>query len=148
MLIQLLSLLALTPTILCQNYFDVSDGDSYILSTIQDEDKELKIDNILRNPLNYKDFPPLVRTHPTIRNRLCPLVHLYSEERYLPYDIGEYVTNFHVTFENGSVYPGTEADMNLDKLSKLKHSCDLFLTSNSDFDKDPDWITGVKINPV
>ena len=159
MLIQLLSLLALTPTILCQNYFDVSDGDSYILSTIQDEDKELKIDNILRNPLNYKDFPPLVSSPKKTERTLeqghipqyvidyAPLVHLYSEERYLPYDIGEYVTNFHVTFENGSVYPGTEADMNLDKLSKLKHSCDLFLTSNSDFDKDPDWITGVKNKP-
>lgn len=162
MLLQLISLLVLTPTILCQDYFDISgeDGrDNYILQAIQDHNKEMKIDNILRNPLKYKDFPPLVSTPKDTERTLeqghipqyvidyAPLVHLYSEERYLPYDIGEYVTNFHVTFENGSVYPGTESNMNLEKLSKLKHSCDLYLTSNSDFDKDPDWITGVKNKP-
>ena len=38
--------------------------------------------------------------------------------------------------------------MNLDKLANLPNSTDLFLTANSDFDSDPEWITGLKINLV
>ena len=37
--------------------------------------------------------------------------------------------------------------MNLDKLANLPNSTDLFLTANSDFDSDPEWITGLKNKP-
>ncbi|KAI5965907.1 VPS62 [Candida pseudojiufengensis] len=140
-------------------YYDVSEGNNYILNTIQDDYKEIKISNILSNPLKYKDFPPIISLPKQNQRTLkpgeipqyvidyAPLVYLYSEERYLPYDIKEFVTNFHVTFKNGSIYPGTETDMNIEKLAQLKHSKKLYLTSNTNFDDDPDWITGIKNKP-
>ena len=140
-------------------YFDVQDADHYILNTIQDEYREDEIASILRDPQEFKDLPPIISL-PTRKQRTLepgevpqyvldysPLVYLYSEERYLPYDIADYATHFHVTFENGTIVPGTEDSLTLKKLAKLKHSKHLYMTSNEDFDVDPDWITGVHNKP-
>lgn len=160
-IIDLLTILLLSLPICLANdplYFDVG-ANSYIQNTLNDESREIKIENILHNPLFYKDYPPIVSppndTQKTLKPgeipdyviKYAPLVHLYSEERYFPYDVKKFVTNFHVTWRNGSTYPGTEKNMNLDKLANLPNSTDLFLTANSDFDSDPEWITGLKNKP-
>ncbi|KGU29526.1 hypothetical protein MGS_03793 [Candida albicans P78042] len=160
-IIDLLTILSLSLPICLANdplYFDVG-ANSYIQNTLNDESREIKIENILHNPLFYKDYPPIVSppndTQKTLKPgeipdyviKYAPLVHLYSEERYFPYDVKKFVTNFHVTWRNGSTYPGTEKNMNLDKLANLPNSTDLFLTANSDFDSDPEWITGLKNKP-
>ena len=160
-IIDLLTILLLSLPICLANdplYFDVG-ANSYIQNTLDDESREIKIENILHNPLFYKDYPPIVSppndTQKTLKPgeipdyviKYAPLVHLYSEERYFPYDVKKFVTNFHVTWRNGSIYPGTEKNMNLDKLANLPNSTDLFLTANSDFDSDPEWITGLKNKP-
>lgn len=160
-IIDLLTILLLSLPICLANdplYFDVG-ANSYIQNTLNDESREIKIENILHNPLFYKDYPPIVSppndTQKTLKPgeipdyviKYAPLVHLYSEERYFPYDVKKFVTNFHVTWRNGSIYPGTEKNMNLDKLANLPNSTDLFLTANSDFDSDPEWITGLKNKP-
>ena len=140
------------------SYFEVAK-DSYIQNVLHDESREIKIDSILHDPLYYKDYPPVVSFPKASQRTLhpgeipdyvikyAPLVYLYSEERYFPYDIKKFVTNFHVRWKNGTVVPGTEHDMNLEKLSKLPNSTHLFLTANSDFDCDPEWITGLKNKP-
>lgn len=160
-IIDLLTILLLSLPICLANdplYFDIG-ANSYIQNTLDDESREIKIENILHNPLFYKDYPPIVSppndTQKTLKPgeipdyviKYAPLVHLYSEERYFPYDVKKFVTNFHVTWRNGSIYPGTENYMNLDKLANLPNSTDLFLTANSDFDSDPEWITGLKNKP-
>ncbi|EGW35713.1 uncharacterized protein SPAPADRAFT_58911 [Spathaspora passalidarum NRRL Y-27907] len=139
--------------------FNVQETTNYILNAINDPQKEIQIENILKNPLVYKDYPPIVslpkKDQRTLKDgeipdyvlKYSPLVHLYSEERYLPYDIQKFVTNFHVTYKNGTIIPGTEEDMTLEKLSKLPKHSEIFLTSNSDFDKNPEWITGFKNKP-
>ncbi|CAK9439891.1 uncharacterized protein LODBEIA_P39910 [Lodderomyces beijingensis] len=148
-----------------QAYFDVTDnGDSYILNSLNDHHVEMQISSILQNEAQkYKDYPPIV-SFPTKSQRTLepghippyvldysPLVYLYSEERYLPYDIGEFVTNFHVRYKNGTVVPGTQEGMDIGKLAALgdggNSTKKMYLTSNSNFDADPDWITGVKNKP-
>lgn len=138
--------------------YDISK-DNYILTTIQDNEREMKIENILRSPTNFKHLPPIVsmpkkdqRTIPDGKIPhyvidYAPLVHLYSEERYLPYDINKFVTNFHAEYQNGTVLEETRDGMNISTLSKLPKRRDIFLTSNSDFDADPEWITGVHNTP-
>lgn len=135
-------------------------GNSHIESVMNNLEMEAKIDTMLRNtPGRFRELPHIVpRPDPFQRTlkdgevpdyiiEYAPLVHLYSEERYLPYDIKKFVTNFHVERGNGTVIEGTEEDMNIKKLGHLKNDYDLFLTSNSDFDTDPDWITGIKNKP-
>lgn len=121
------------------------------------------VDGLLASPPNnLRNLPPII-ANPTTSQRTtkdgeipnyvidyAPLVHLYSEERYLPYDVKEYVTNLHVEFENGTTVPGTEKNMNIRKLGDLAKDYPnefLIMTSNSNFDADPEWITGVKNKP-
>lgn len=83
----------------------------------------------------------------------CPLVHLYTEEKYWPSDIAKYVNNFNIT-DGDSV-----AVFNKDKLTlsdlKPSYKYDLpngsqgeisseftYLTSLDDFAKDPKWLLG------
>lgn len=136
--------------------YDVG-ADSYIANTLENNDATIQ--KVFSGSRNFADLPPII-PRPQKKERTiedgelpryvidyAPLVHLYSEERYLPYDVQEYVTNFHVRYENGSIVPGTENDMNIHKLSELKDSHLLYLTANSDFDSDPDWITGIDNKP-
>ena len=96
---------------------------------------------------------------PSYVTEYAPLVYLYSEERYLPYDISKYVTNFRPAWRNGTTIEisGKDANDPMYKNQKL-HLKDLehlpksdnelvFLTALSDFDKDPAWITGEMNKP-
>ncbi|RDW27830.1 hypothetical protein B0I72DRAFT_133210 [Yarrowia lipolytica] len=79
--------------------------------------------------------------------RHCPGVHLYSEEKYLPGDPADYVTNFKIDTASGkTVLNGSESDpvtlARLGQYSFEKHSSRTFMTSLTDFNADPDWITG------
>lgn len=129
-------------------------GKGYIYDTLN----EPKLHDT-KAPQYFRNLPPVL-SNPTVFERTiedgeipdyvieyAPVVHLYSEERYLPYDIGKFVKHFHVEYENGTTVPGTEAHMDLKKLSQLPADEELFLTSNTDFDSDPDWITGIKNKP-
>ena len=130
-------------------------ANSYIMESIGTE--KVEINNLINSP--DKNLPPILswpkKEERTLKNGVipqyaidyAPLVHLYTEEKYLPYDIKDYVTNFFVTYENGSVVKGTEEEMNLSKLSKLPNVPDIFLLSRTDFDKDPEWVTGAKNKP-
>ncbi|CAI4833082.1 CPA_1a_G0057320.mRNA.1.CDS.1 [Saccharomyces cerevisiae] len=84
----------------------------------------------------------------------CPLVHLYSEEKYWPSDIAEYVQNFQIKDKNGNSI-STHENLTLHDLKAEYHvdlfgnktethipSSEVFLTSLDDFDKDPKWLLG------
>lgn len=132
-------------------------ADSYILNAIS-EDK-IEIDNVLKPPIDFKKYPPIIRQPKAHEKSLkdgeipqyaidyAPYVHLYSEERYWPYDIAQFVTNFHVTYKNGTLVEGTDKELNISMLGHLPLRPNLYLTSNEDFDTDPEWITGSKNKP-
>ncbi|KAI5950499.1 VPS62 [Candida jiufengensis] len=142
-----------------QSYFDISEGNNYILNTIQDDYKELKISNILPDPIKYKNLPPIISLPSQEQRTLkpgeisqyvidySPLVYLYSEEKYLPYDIKEFVTNFHVTYKNGTIYPGTEtvllAAINADGIinTHLIDHEELSAISDTDLSENSFWFT-------
>ncbi|CAI5759150.1 unnamed protein product [Candida verbasci] len=138
--------------------FDVSNSSNCLFNIINNEERELKIENILKDPLIYKDYPS-IKHLPSAEERsikdgeipdyvinYSPLVYLYSEEKYLPYGIKEYVTNFYATFNNGSNITGFES-ISIQNLTNIPKNEETFLTSNTDFDSDPEWITGVKNKP-
>lgn len=79
--------------------------------------------------------------------RYAPVVHLYSEEKYLPYDVNEYVPKFYLKYGNGSnVTTEQDLPLNLSHLAAFAPRGDdnepVFMTSLDDFSTDPDWITG------
>lgn len=129
--------------------------DSYIMNTLKSEN--IEVENLLKSPT--KNMQPIVsiptKEQRTLKNGeipqyaidFAPLVHLYTEERYLPYDIKDYVAHFYATYSNGSVIEGTEKDLDLEKLSELPNLPDIYLTSRTDFSTDPYWVTGVKNKP-
>lgn len=132
-------------------------ADSYISNAISNE--KIEVENVLKPPIDSKKYPPIIKRPKAHEKTLkdgeipqyaldyAPYVHLYSEERYWPYDISKFVTNFHVTYKNGTVVNGTENGLNISMLANLPAKRNLFLTSNEDFDKDPEWITGYKNKP-
>lgn len=131
--------------------------DSYIANSLSDE--HLDIENVLKSPLDRK-FPPVLHK-PTKAERTladgeipqyvldyAPYVHLYSEERYFPYDIKKFVEHFHVEFRNGTVINGTEdGKLDIKMLGDLPKHSYVYLTANEDFNLDPEWITGLKNKP-
>jgi hypothetical protein len=118
----------------------------------------------------YKNLPPL-KSYPKQKEmtlkpgqipdyviEYAPLVFLYSEERYLPYGLEEYVSNFRPTWRNGTTInlPGkdpkdtmyTKQKLHLSDLEHLPKSTEeekVFLSALTDFDTDPEFITG-KLN--
>lgn len=84
----------------------------------------------------------------------CPLVHLYSEERYWPSDIAEYVTHFDINDAQGNNVTDPLEALTLYNLRQYYYytlangthtnisSDDTFLTSRDDFDIDPKWLLG------
>ncbi|CAK7910006.1 vacuolar protein sorting-associated protein 62 [[Candida] anglica] len=140
---------------------DPDSDSSYIFDTISDPlgDREMAIQNVLRSPTKFANFPPIV-AHPKDHEKTLtpgeipdyvldysPHVYLYSEERYLPYDIRDFVTHTHARWKNGTVFNETVANMSLHKLATLPRKKKIYLTCNTDFDLDPDWITGVHNRP-
>lgn len=128
-------------------------GNCYIL-------QELGNDPIPKS--QFKNLPPL-KSNPSPKERTlnpgeipnfviqhAPLVHLYSEERYLPYDIKKYVKNFKPTYRNGTSVKLdniTQGPLDIKDLSKLtnitnKSEEQIFMTALDDFSLDPEWITG------
>ncbi|GME89822.1 unnamed protein product [Ambrosiozyma monospora] len=132
---------------------------------------EYQIDNILNSAGQFRDLPPLT-PNPTKEEKTlkdgeipqyvidyAPLVYLYSEERYLPYDIADFVTHFHAEWSNGTEVPvgklkkDGKRHLNINDLDELEKynihpkSNKVYMTSNEDFDKDPDWLTGLKNRP-
>lgn len=97
---------------------------------------------------------------PDYVTQYAPLVYLYSEEKYLPYDIKEFVTHFRPTYRNGTTVniPGknpldplyenqTLTLQDLSHISSIKNGKRLkedkiFMTALTDFSTDPYWITG------
>lgn len=84
--------------------------------------------------------------------KYAPMVHLYSEEKYLPYDINEYVSNLYLQFANGTnVTTPNDLPLNLSHLCNfIKYTTDnqdVYMTSLDDFSTDPEWITGKKNIP-
>ncbi|AMD19829.1 HCL322Cp [Eremothecium sinecaudum] len=73
----------------------------------------------------------------------CPLLHLYSEETYLPGDIADFVKNVEIRNSNGDLLKEGPLDIEVDFAEFTgKISQEVYLTSLSDFDKDPPWILG------
>lgn len=84
----------------------------------------------------------------------CPLVHLYSEERYWPSDIAEYVTHFDVKDAQGNYITDPLETLTLSSLQRSYYftfdngthtnisSSDTFLASRDDFDQNPGWLLG------
>lgn len=123
----------------------------------------LMVSTVLCSPVRrlWKELPPLV-DYPSLSQRILldgeipdyvidhsPYVHLYSEEKYLPYDIELFVRNFHLEYRNGSLINGgrTLEIRDLAQFGLFLNSSEIFMTLNSDFDKDPEWITGRKNRP-
>lgn len=128
--------------------------DSFIVEALEEK---VEIENVLKLPL-FKNRPPVLhlpKSHErTLKNGeipqyvldYAPFVHLYSEERYLPYDVKDFVEHFHVSYRNGTTVNGTEK-LNITMLGDLPKKASIFLTADEDFDKDPYWITGAKNKP-
>lgn len=110
----------------------------------------------------FKNLPP-IKANPLPEERTlkpgqipqfvidhAPLVHLYSEEKYLPYDIKKYTKKFKATYRNGTNVEmaggeGNPLDIrNLASLSNISYPSEekVFMTALEDFAGDPKWITG------
>lgn len=95
-------------------------------------------------------FSKEMREIPSYITEHAPVIRLYSEERYLPYDITDYVTHF--TLEDSS-HNNVSMDgkpMNLPELGQVEAldlESPLFLTCLEDFSKEPEWLTGSKNIP-
>lgn len=125
----------------------------------------VSIDNILRSDTRFKNLPPLI-AHPSQKERTLkdgeipdyvlrysPVVHLYSEERYLPYDVKEFVKHFHAELGNGTriELPNNRRYLHINDLGRLSNLSKpdnmVYMTCNEDFDTDPDWLTGKANTP-
>lgn len=108
------------------------DMENGFLVDLLNEDK-FEVENVLKLPTRFKDLPPILKKPKSHERSLkegeipqyvidyAPFVHLYSEERYLPYDIKQYVEHFHAEFKNGTTVPGTEnGQLNITNGPKLK----------------------------
>ncbi|AET37472.1 uncharacterized protein Ecym_1225 [Eremothecium cymbalariae DBVPG len=75
----------------------------------------------------------------------CPLVHLYSEEVYLPGDVADYVQYFELRDELGNIVKRGPLDIKAD-FSDItgEKSKNLYLTSLDDVTTNPKWLFGDK----
>lgn len=88
-----------------------------------------------------KEIPKYISDH-------APVVYLYSEERYLPYDIVDYVTHF--TLQNSKRTNITLGNVDLPNLGLLQAQSSespLYLSALEDFSLEPEWLTGSKNLP-
>ncbi|CAN6635657.1 putative vacuolar protein sorting-associated protein Tda6p [Trichomonascus vanleenenianus] len=83
-------------------------------------------------------------TIPGYITQYAPVVRLYSEERYMPYGIDDFVRHFRVVDQDYNALSGPLHIEDLQRFNRSIGAEDLFLESLEDFDSNPDWITGVK----
>uniref|UniRef100_A0A060SXM1 ARAD1A05192p n=1 Tax=Blastobotrys adeninivorans TaxID=409370 RepID=A0A060SXM1_BLAAD len=86
---------------------------------------------------------PHSTTIPDYVTKYAPLVYLYSEERYLPYGIDDFVSRFEIQDDDGTVVSPNRT-LGIEDLENFANYSveSLYLTALQDFDSDPDWITG------
>lgn len=88
----------------------------------------------------------IATTIPSYITKYAPVVHLYAEERYLPYSIEEYVSHFYLTDSTGRNITD-KLSLSLPDLTHLQNKSklptnDIFMTALTDFTSDPEWLTG------
>lgn len=142
-------------------------NDASPIHRLDDMNRENDIRSLLETKASYKNLPKL-KPYPKEEEMsikpgeipafvidFAPLVFLYSEERYLPYNIEEFVSNFRPTWRNGTTIdlPGknpkdplyVNQKLHLSDLEHLPESTKeekVFMSSLTDFDADPEYITG------
>ncbi|KAK9476452.1 hypothetical protein V1514DRAFT_369628 [Lipomyces japonicus] len=81
--------------------------------------------------------------------KYAPVVHLYSEEVYLPCDVRDFVSHMYpvLNSENITDRLNIKLPMTMRDVGRLPRDADIYLTSDSDFDVDPDWVTGIGNRP-
>lgn len=99
------------------------------------EQQEVTADHFSR--LKPGEIPDYVYDH-------APLVHLYSEERYLPYDVAQFVT--HMTLQD-AFGEQVSPPLTLPLLANYTGNSNLYMTSMEDYTTDPDWLTGKHNRP-
>ncbi|TID16844.1 hypothetical protein E6O75_ATG09610 [Venturia nashicola] len=81
--------------------------------------------------------------------KYAPLVYLHPQEPYMPSDIGAQVTNSKPKLDFAGI-PNVPSPLGLDNLDALNNfgnkGLNIYLTSNDDITKNPQWIKGVKPN--
>lgn len=100
-----------------------------------------------------RSLPKILESTPQYILDNCPLVHLYSEERYWPSDINDFVPHFHLQDATGDRV-STPVTLSINDLKStyektLKNgstvsinSENLFMTSNEKFDDYTEWLMG------
>ncbi|KAH3676405.1 hypothetical protein WICMUC_002036 [Wickerhamomyces mucosus] len=138
---------------------DINLNYNYFQEYNTDESKVIKYlcsQNIILNKLPPMDSIPLKESSKTLKPgeipsyvfQYAPLVHLYTEETYLPYNIEDYVKHFSLKDRKNNTYVDS---LTLNQLSRItdRTSSDLFLTTKDFIEDgdDPDWLTGIKNIP-
>lgn len=143
--------LDLNQDILEEYEYDSNEILEYINSQLADEDVS-SLPPVLQFPLRDPGTKTIKDGEiPSYVLEYTPFVHLYSEEKYLPYSVEDYVKHFHLEYSNKTVvYNQTE--LTLVKLGEIAkqypvENSEFFLTANEEFDNDPEWITGSKNIP-
>lgn len=103
------------------------------------------------SPFNPQTLQSPLRTIPSYVTKYAPVVHLYAEEKYLPYSIEEYVSNFYLSDASGNNI-STKLPLLLSDLEPLQKQSsaspdDIFMSSLTDFDSNPRWVTGKRNIP-
>lgn len=80
----------------------------------------------------------------------APLVHLYSDEKYWPCDMGEHLHHITPQLNFTPVSASWQHPRldNLDALNQWDYGHDTFLTSNDNVEDHPAWLTGEKNIPA
>lgn len=146
-----------------QDIFTLNLNDDYFEEYNTNDDETM---NYVHNELpnwQLKELPPIkkfpiMQTDRTLKKGEIPkyvldhnpLVHLYTEEEYLPYDIEDYVKHFHLQFRNQSIIQNSS--LSLQDLGEYSHNSSIdtsetFLTCDFEFKDDPEWLTGKRNKP-
>lgn len=114
-------------------------------SSIDILDSNEKIDKALPPPFQdpipkrQKPIPMKSSTIPDYVIKHAPIVHLYSEERYYPYDIEEYVSHFDLLTSDKQTI---QTNIDIQELQHYPDMRSLYITAKDEFINDPEWITG------
>ena len=102
-----------------------------------------------QNPRDWSEDQHVLRDIPKYVLDHAPLVHLFSGEKYWPCDIAEHL--HHVSPElNYTLISGSSNTLNLtnlDELNQWSKGRFVYLTSNDNVERRPDWLGGEKNIP-